>query len=120
MTAPTPDPTPTPAAPFDQPWWRRLTSLEPAVVAGVVTAVVGVGALVGIDLSDLGERITAAWLLILPALALVQAWWTRSRVTPTARTAAVVDRAGHTLAGPASAEPTGAPVVIDAPTPPTA
>lgn len=66
-------------------WWTRLRTAEPALVRAVVFAVVGVLLIWGIDLTEWGEKISASWALLFALIPLVQGWWTRSVVTPTAK-----------------------------------
>lgn len=73
------DPTPEPT------WWARLRTAEPALVRAVVIAVVGALAVWGIDLTEWGDRVNATWALLFPLIPLVQGWWTRTVVTPTAK-----------------------------------
>ena len=63
-------------------WWERLRLLEPAMVRGIVGTVVAVFLLWGVDLTPWGDRVTGSWELIFAALPLVQAWWTRTVVSP--------------------------------------
>lgn len=76
-----PDPIPAPAPS----WWAGLRTAEPALVRAVVAA--GVGALLiwGVDLTEWGDRVSATWALLFPLIALLQGWWTRTVVTPTAK-----------------------------------
>lgn len=92
--------------------WRRLLTLEPAVVRVVVGAIVAALLVWGVDLTDLGERIAATADILggtlVPALT---AWWVRSGVTPTAKVVQEVTADGLVIAGPASPLPTGARVL---------
>jgi hypothetical protein len=74
------------------PRWRRLLSLEPALVRGAVGSVVTVGLVWGIDLSELGERVaTTADVVLGTLLPLLAAWWIRGAVVPSAKVAAPDD-----------------------------
>lgn len=78
-----------PGGPGDEPsWWARLRTAEPALVRAVVAALVGALLIWGVDLTQWGDRVNATWALLFPLIALVQGWWTRTVVTPTARTTA--------------------------------
>lgn len=69
--------------------WRRLLSLEPALVRGAVGSVVTVGLVWGVDLSDLGERVaTTADVVLGTLLPLLAAWWIRGAVVPRAKVGA--------------------------------
>lgn len=89
---------------------RRLLTLEPAVVRGVIGALVLVLALWGVDAADLGSRVEQTVLTVLALVPLVTAWWTRSAVTPNAKVAEAVEADGTRVAGPASPLPTGATI----------
>lgn len=86
---------------------RRLLTLEPALVRGVITAIVFVAALWGLDVADLGEKVSQTILVLLALVPLIQAWWTRGVVTPDAKVVQSVEPNGDVVAGPASPSPTG-------------
>ena len=69
-------------------WWTRVRMLEPARVRAVVVALVTIGAIWGIDLSPLGDRLAETWdqvWMLIPIIsALAQGEWTRSVVSPSA------------------------------------
>jgi hypothetical protein len=91
----------------DEPLWKRLLTLEPALVRGVVTAIVSVALIWGLDLTDLGDKVNETANIIGALLPLLQAWWTRSAVTPTAQVVRKEEADGAIVAGPAAPEPTG-------------
>lgn len=86
---------------------RRLLTLEPALVRGVITALVFVAALWGLDIADVGEKVSQTLLVLLALVPMIQAWWTRGVVTPDAKVVQSVEPNGDVVAGPASALPTG-------------
>jgi hypothetical protein len=90
------------------PWWRRLLTLEPALVRGTITALVTLGLVWGVDFTALGDQLGRTADILLGLSALIGAAWTRSVVTPTARVVQVVGPDGTVTAGPASPLPTGA------------
>jgi len=61
---------------------KRLLTLEPALVHGVIVAVVGLALIWGLDLTALGDRLGASVDIVFPIVVLVGAWWTRSQVSP--------------------------------------
>ena len=61
---------------------KRLLTLEPALVHGVIVAVVGLALIWGLDLTALGDQLGRSVDILFPIVVLVGAWWTRSRVTP--------------------------------------
>lgn len=89
------------AEPAPQSAWRRLLALEPAVVRGVIAALVLVLGLWGVDVADLGGRVETTILTLLTLVPLLSAWWTRAAVTPNARVVESV-RDGVVEAGPAN------------------
>ena len=66
-------------------WWTRVRTLEPALVRGVVVAIVGVLGLWGLDVAEVGNKVTETWAYLFPLIAVVQAWWTRGVVVPVAK-----------------------------------
>ncbi len=86
---------------------RRFLTLEPALIRAVVTALVLSAAIWGLDLADLGDRVTKTVELLYPAIVLVGGWWTRSAVTPSVKVVQTVEANGDIVAGPASPLPTG-------------
>lgn len=71
-----------PNEPQDSFWWK-LINLDPALVRGVVIAVVALLGTFGILVSDqLSDNLVA---LLLAILAIVQAVWTKRAVTPNAK-----------------------------------
>ena len=81
---------------------------EPALVTGLVSAVIALGAAFGLDLS--GEQTGAIMAVTAAVLAVV----TRQSVTPNADVQAVTDDSSPTgvAAGPAAEAPTGEPVQV--------
>lgn len=69
-------------------WWARVRLLEPARVRAVVTALVTIAAVWGVNASPLGDRLTETWdqvWILLPIIsALAQGEWTRTVVSPSA------------------------------------
>lgn len=86
---------------------QRLLTIEPALVKGVIGALVSIGLIWGVDFTDLGEQIKDTADIVGGLVVLLTAWWTRSSVTPTALVVEQVDADGHRIAGPASPLPTG-------------
>lgn len=93
--------------------WERLRTLEPAVVRGVVVALVFVVGLVGFNIADVGEKVVAGYTALFALIPLIQAWWTRSAVVPASQVVAVVAPDGQVLAGPASPVADGEHVVVE-------
>lgn len=60
-------------------WWK-LTHLEPALYAGIVTAVVAILASIGFAISDSATNAIISAVVVV--VGLVQALWTRSKSTP--------------------------------------
>lgn len=94
-------------------FWERLRTLEPALVRGVVVALVFVVGLVGFNIADVGDKVVAGYTAIFAVIPLIQAWWTRSAVVPASQVVAVVAPDGQALAGPASPVPDGEHVVVE-------
>lgn len=95
--------------------WRRFLTLEPALVRGIVTAIVSVALIWGLDLTDLGDKVNETANIIGVLLPLLQAWWTRSAVTPSAQVVAKQEPNGELVAGVGSLFPTDTPVRRDVP-----
>ena len=62
--------------------WDRVRLLEPAMLRGILTAIVAALAVWGVDAANVGDKIGDTWALIFPLLAVIQAWWTRTVVSP--------------------------------------
>lgn len=92
--------------------FERLRTLEPAVVRGVVVALVFVVGLVGFNIADVGEKVVAGYTALFALIPLIQAWWTRSAVVPASQVVAVAAPDGQVFAGPAAPEPDGTIVVV--------
>jgi hypothetical protein len=95
-TPDTPTPRGTPTA------WQRFTTFEPALLRAILVAAVIVAGTVGVNIADVADRIDLAWTAIFAVIPLVQAWWTRTAVTPKG---AVVEQAtpdGVVIAGEAN------------------
>lgn len=92
--------------------FERLRTLEPAVVRGVVVALVFVVGLVGFNIADVGEKVVAGYTALFAVIPLIQAWWTRSAVVPASQVVAVAAPDGQVFAGPAAPEPDGTIVVV--------
>lgn len=74
--------------PQDTFWWR-LVHLDPAIYRGIIMAVVGLLASLGILVSD---AIPNAMIIVIGTLVVaVQALWTRTGVTPNAKVVVYVD-----------------------------
>lgn len=87
----------------DLPLWRRLLTLEPAVVRGVIGAVVAIGLLWGVDLTPWGDRLADTADILAGLVLLLTTWWVRSGVTPAASVVAKVDpKSGDVVDGPAA------------------
>lgn len=91
---------------------RQTTRPEPALVRGVIVAVLGVLTTLGVGWAADVDRdtITAVAGAVTLVLPLVQAWWTRRAVVPAESTLAYVDGHGVPVAGEAAAEQTAAPL----------
>lgn len=66
----------------DAPWWTRLRLMEPAVLRGIILALVTAGAVWGLEWSETGEKIIESYGALFAIVPLVQAWWTRTVVSP--------------------------------------
>src|SRR3954466_2227888 len=76
--------------PQDSFWWR-LTHLEPAVYKGLVTAIVGLLVTLGVVISpNVPDQLIT---VIVAAMAVVQALWTRGSVTPNAKVVVALSNA---------------------------
>lgn len=87
---------------------KRILSLEPVAVQGVVRALFVLLGIVGLSVPE--HVSTAVLSAIVAAYAVVEAattLWARSQVTPAAKVVQSVDPDGQTVAGPASPLPTG-------------
>lgn len=104
-----------PLNPFDLPWLKRLMALEPALVRGVIVAVVGLAAYFGLDWAAGGEQVGAVVFGLIAVLAAVQALWTRVVVTPSDKVAAVLRPDGQLEAGPAAPQENGDLVIVQTP-----
>jgi len=93
----TPQPGGTPTA------WQRFTTFEPVLLRGILAAVAVVLLTVGIDASDVFERVNLAWAAVFAVIPLVQAWWTRGKTTATAAVLEQTTPEGVVIAGPANA-----------------
>lgn len=93
-----------------------LKNFEPVVWKTVVGGIVTLALIWGVDLSFLGDQINQSLdvlVILLPALSLaLTGLWIRKSVTAPGNTAAVLDKDGNTVAGPALDAPTGTPVDI--------
>ena len=65
-------------------WWTRLRVLEPAVLRGIVLAIVTAAAVWGLEWSETGDKIIESYGALFAIVPLVQAWWTRTVVSPAA------------------------------------
>ena len=83
-------------------WWHRLLTLEPAVVRGVIGALVALGLIWGLDLTDLGEKLTQTADVLGSLVALLTPLWVRQATSPAKLVEARVDGRGVTVAGPAA------------------
>lgn len=89
-------------------WWSRLLTIEPAIVKGVVGALVALGLIWGVDLTPLGDRLTQTADILGSLVAILTPVWIRQSVTPDAKVVQTVEPDGRIVAGPASPAPTGA------------
>lgn len=85
----------------------NILKREPALISGVVAAVIALAVAFGFDLS--GEKIGAIMAVVAAVLAIV----TRASVTPNVSVAAL-EVSGMTVAGAASPIPDGTPVLLKA------
>lgn len=97
--------------PASLPWWTRFTTLEPALVRAFAAVLVTIATTLGIAITTEIEAGVTIVLALLSLIPLIQGWWTRTVVTPTAIVAAQVEPDGQTVAGPASIVETGELVV---------
>lgn len=99
--------------------WQRFTTFEPVLLRGILGALAVVLLAVGIDASDVFERINVAWAAVFGVIPLVQAWWTRGVASPTATIVEQATPTGRVVAGPANdVLPEGATIrVLDGPPP---
>lgn len=91
-------------------WLKKLVTLEPALVRGIVGALVAIGLVWGVDFTGVGEQISETADIVGGLVALLTPWWTRAAVTPAALVVEEVKPDGTTVAGPASPLPTGTPI----------
>lgn len=75
----------------DLPWWRRLLELEPAVIRGVIGALVSLGLIWGVDRTPWGDRLTQTADVLGALVALLTPLWVRAGVTPAGSVVARVD-----------------------------
>src|SRR4051794_10673440 len=84
-------------------WWRRLAVLEPAVVRGLIGAAVALGLIWGVDLTDLGDKLTRTADVVGSIVALLTPLWVRQATSPAVLVEARWDPdTGDTVAGPAA------------------
>lgn len=103
--------------PFDLPWVKRVLALEPALVRGVIVAVVGLAAYFGLDWAAGGEQVGSVVFGLIAVLAAVQALWTKAAVVPVAKAAAILRSDGQLEAGPAAPQTDGELVLVESPEP---
>ena len=95
-------------------WFDRVKTFEPALLRAIITALVGVAALIGLDLTDTGDKIIEGWTYLFALIPLIQGWWTRTSVTPAAAVVAKVEEdSGTFVAGPAAREADGTRVEVN-------
>lgn len=61
-------------------WWVRLRTMEPAMLRGIVGAVVVALGYWGVNVSDVADKISNSYAALFPVVILVISWWTRSVV----------------------------------------
>jgi len=88
-------------------WWSRLLTIEPAIVKGVIGALVALGLIWGVDLTPLGDQLTQTADILGSLVAILTPVWIRQSVTPDAKVVQTVEPDGRIVAGPASPAPTG-------------
>jgi hypothetical protein len=84
-------------------WWSRVKTFEPALLRGIVGAIVMALAFFGLDASVVGENAVEWWTYVFALLPMIQAWWTRTVVTPSATVVAKQTEAGTIVSGEAVA-----------------
>lgn len=94
-------------------WLKKLVTMEPALVRGIVGALVAIGLVWGVDFTGLGEQISQTADIIGGLVALLTPWAIRAAVTPAALVVEEVKPDGTTVAGPASPLPTGQVITRD-------
>lgn len=87
--------------------WKKLLTVEPALVRGVIGAIVSIGLIWGLDFTGVGEQLAQTADIVGGLVVLLTAWWTRSAVTPAALVVEEVKPDGRVVAGEASPLPTG-------------
>jgi hypothetical protein len=70
---------------------KRLVTAEPALVRGVVGALVALGLVWGVDYTDLGEQVKESADIVGGLVVLLTSWWTRGAVTPSSKVLATTD-----------------------------
>lgn len=93
--------------------WKRLLTIEPALVRGVIGAIVSIGLIWGLDFTGIGEQLAQTADIVGGLVVLLTAWWTRSAVTPAALVVEEVKPDGRVVAGEASPLPTGQTIIRD-------
>lgn len=88
--------------------WSRLLTIEPAIVKGVIGALVALALIWGVDLTPLGEQLSQSADVLGSLVAILTPVWIRQSVTPDAKVVQTVEPDGRIVAGPASPAPTGA------------
>lgn len=92
---------------------RELVTREPVVIRTVITTLVSIGLIWGVDLTELGTRVADTADLVGVLVAAVGVAWVRQGVTPASTVVATQEPSGAIVAGPASDKPTGS--LIDSP-----
>ena len=88
-------------------WWDKVRTFEPQLLRGILTAVVALAAMFGLELTPYADKIDEMWILVFPLIPLIQAWWTRRVTEPTAVVVEKVEQNGTVVAGAANELPTG-------------
>jgi hypothetical protein len=95
-------------------WFDKVKTFEPALLRAIITALVGVAALVGLDLTESGDKIVEGWTYLFALIPLIQGWWTRTSVSPASTVVAQVEKdSGAFIAGPAAPVVDGTRVAVD-------
>lgn len=95
---------------------RELVTREPVIIRTVITALVSIGLIWGLDFTELGNRLTETADLLGGLVAAIGLAWVRQGTSAAATVVATQEPSGAVVAGPASVKPTGQLIDPDEPT----